>query len=456
MRIARSLRLRLLAFAVVVVTAAMALTGLGLTALFTRHLERRIGQELDTHLLQLIGAVRFDTEGRMSLMREPADPRFARVLGGLYWQVEDRADGQFIASRSLWNERLALPAGSSPRGGVEINRITGPRASILIVHERTIVIAVHGADRLIRVSAAIDRAEIEPLLAGFKRDLMLALGILGTALLAGVAIQIRAGLKPLSTVRSALGEIRSGAATRLASDVPEEVAPLVEEINALLAAQERELGRARDRAADLAHGLRTPLTALAGDVRRLRDRGEADVARDISDIVQSMSRHVDRELARARIRHGGPGAATPLARTVDDLIRTLERTPDGERVRFENAVPTDMKVTIDPQDLNEILGNLMENAARHGRSRVCVRATAQKDAQSISVEDDGPGLQDPEKATAALRGVKLDINGPGAGLGLAIVQDIVSAYNAELKLGAAELGGLAAEIRIPLAPAAHR
>ncbi|MFC0220372.1 sensor histidine kinase [Pseudochelatococcus lubricantis] len=456
MQIARSLRLRLLAFAVVVLAATMVLTGLGLTALFTRHLERRVGQELDTHLRQLIGAVRFDAEGRMSLMREPADPRFMRVLGGLYWQVEDRTDNQFIASRSLWNEMLALPVEPSPQGGVEVSRITGPRNSILIVHERAIVIAVQGVDRLIRVSVAIDRAEIEPLLAGFARDLVVALGILSTVLLAGFAIQIRAGLKPLYTVRNALGDIRSGAATRLATDVPEEVAPLVEEINALLAAQERELGRARDRAADLAHGLRTPLTALAGDVRRLHDRGEVSIARDISEIVQSMSRHVDRELARARIRHGGPGAATPLARTVDDLIRTLERTPDGERVRFENTVPTEMKVTIDPQDLNEMLGNLMENAARHAQSRVRISAATGKDAQSISVEDDGPGLQDPERATAALRGVKLDINGPGAGLGLAIVQDIANAYNAELKLGSAEPGGLAAEIWIPLTHAARR
>ncbi|MFD2252565.1 signal transduction histidine kinase [Pseudochelatococcus lubricantis] len=456
MQIARSLRLRLLAFAVVVLAATMVLTGLGLTALFTRHLERRVGQELDTHLRQLIGAVRFDAEGRMSLMREPADPRFMRVLGGLYWQVEDRTDDQFIASRSLWNEMLALPVEPSPQGGVEVSRITGPRNSILIVHERAIVIAVQGVDRLIRVSVAIDRAEIEPLLAGFARDLVVALGILSTVLLAGFAIQIRAGLKPLYTVRNALGDIRSGAATRLATDVPEEVAPLVEEINALLAAQERELGRARDRAADLAHGLRTPLTALAGDVRRLHDRGEVSIARDISEIVQSMSRHVDRELARARIRHGGPGAATPLARTVDDLIRTLERTPDGERVRFENTVPTEMKVTIDPQDLNEMLGNLMENAARHAQSRVRISAATGKDAQSISVEDDGPGLQDPERATAALRGVKLDINGPGAGLGLAIVQDIANAYNAELKLGSAEPGGLAAEIWIPLTHAARR
>ncbi len=432
----------------------MVVTGLGLAALFTRHVERRIGQELDTHLRQLIGAVRFNAEGQLSLMREPADPRFARVLGGLYWQVEDRTGGQFLTSRSLWNETLALPADSSLQGGVEISHIAGPRASTLLVHERTIVIAVHGADRLIRIGVAIDGTEIDPLRAGFTRDLVLALGILGTVLLIGFAIQIRAGLRPLHTVRNALGEIRSGAARRLATDVPEEVAPLVEEINALLAAQEQELGRARDRAADLAHGLRTPLTALAADVRRLRGRGEADIARDISEIVQNMGRHVDRELARARTRHGGPAAATPLARAVDDLVRTLERTPDGERVRFENAVPADMKVPVDPQDLHEMLGNLMENAARHARSRVRISATTGRDAHRMSVEDDGPGLQNFEKSTAALRGIKLDTNGPGAGLGLAIVQDIASAYNAELRLGSAELGGLAAEIWIPLAPGA--
>lgn len=451
MRMARSLRFRLLAFAVAVVVVAMVAAGLGLTALFARHLERRVGQELDTHLQQLVGAIRFDAQGRMSLEREPSDPRFMRVLGGLYWQVEDGAGGQRLSSRSLWNEALALPPGPVEAGAIRIHRIPGPDGAALLVHERAVIVAVQGADRLIRVSAAIDRGEIDLLRRGFARDLAPALGVLGVVLLVGFGVQIGAGLRPLDTVREALGRVRAGTASRLEADGPTEIAPLVAEVNSLLEAQEREIARARDRAADLAHGLKTPLTALASDVERLREKGETELADDIDDLAQRMSRHMDRELARARIRHGRAGARPLVARVAADIVRTLERTPDGQRVRFENAAPADMAVAVDPQDLAEMLGNLIENAARHAGSLVRVAAARQGGRDRIVVEDDGPGLKDPDRATAVLRGVRLDVSGAGAGLGLAIVQDIVAAYGGALKLEGSALGGLAAEIELPAA-----
>lgn len=451
MRMARSLRFRLFVFAVAVVAVAMVAAGLGLTALFARHLERRVGQELDTHLQQLVGAIRFDGAGRMSLEREPSDPRFTRVLGGLYWQVEDAAGGQRLSSRSLWNETLALPPGPVAPGAARVRRIPGPDGAALLVHERAVIVPVAQADRLVRVGVAIDRGEIDVLRRGFARDLAPALGVLGVVLLAGFAVQIGAGLRPLDTVRAALGRVRAGTARRLEADGPAEVAPLVAEVNSLLEAQEREIARARDRAADLAHGLKTPLTALAADIERLREKGETALARDIGELAQRMGRHMDRELARARIRHGRPSARPLVARVAADIVRTLERTPDGARVRFDNAAPPDMAVAVDPQDLAELLGNLIENAARHAGSLVRVTARRERGRDLLAVEDDGPGLADPDRARAVLRGVRLDVAGAGAGLGLAIVRDIADAYGGELRLERSSLGGLSAEVELPAA-----
>ena len=446
--VAGSLRLRLLALSAAVLVAAMVAAGFGLTALFTRHLERRVGQELDTHLQQLAGGLRIDADGVLSLAREPADPRFARVLGGLYWQVIDETSGRDLASRSLWNARLDLPSDMPPPGGVHAHDAPGPGGTSLLVHERRIVVPTPGGDHAIRLSVAIDRAEIDELKAGFARDLAPALAVLATVLLGGFAFQVGAGLRPLVAVRAALADVRAGRTRRHEVAVPAEVAPLVAEVNSLLDAQEREMAKARDRAADLAHGMKTPLTALAADVRKLRDRGEGAIADDIDDVAESMRRHVERELVRARIRHGRAPAATPVAESADAIVRVLARTPDGARVSFDLAGLGDLALRIDADDLKEVLGNLLDNAARNARSVVRVARLADAGRQGFSVEDDGAGLPAGAGSAVAGRGVRLDSSG-GAGLGLAIVDDIVTANGGELRLGPSALGGLAASVSLP-------
>ena len=228
--------------------------------------------------------------------------------------------------------------------------------------------------------------------------------------------------------------------------MPAEVRPLVEEVNALLDAQEREIERSRSRAADLAHGLKTPLAALAADAARLRDRGETALAQDIEAVGDAMSRHVDRELARARVRGAvrhRDSHSTALAPLVRSLVATLSRTPFGMRVTFEQHIADDAQVPLDRTDLAEVLGNLLENAARHAAQRVRIGADS---GASIVIEDDGPGISPAQWPRVLERGTRLDERGEGAGLGLAIVQDVLTAYGWRLDLAKSQLGGLKATI----------
>ncbi len=265
-------------------------------------------------------------------------------------------------------------------------------------------------------------------------------------LAAATSIQVGLGLRPLDALRRGVADVRSGQRKHLPVDVPAEVKPLVEEVNSLIDAQEGEIERSRSRAADLAHGLKTPLAALSADVALLRQRGEQDVAQAIEAVGETMSRHVDRELARARARGTARqrgGIATPLRPLVQSLTLTLARTPAAQRLKFETCITGEPSVPLDRTDLAEVLGNLLENAARHAKSRVriCADATANP---AISVEDDGAGIAPAERVRVLERGVRLDERGEGAGLGLAIVQDVLSAYGWQLVLTGSELGGLKA------------
>lgn len=451
MKPARSLRFRLFALAALVLAAALLVTGFSLSTLFTRHLERRVGQELDTHLNQLVGGLRINPDGQIGLMREPVDPRFQAVFGGLYWQIDDLSAGHQLRSRSLWDTSLDVPGDTILPGQSHIHDLAGPQNAKLLAHETLVLLAAPGDDHQVRLAVAVDRAEISDLAAGFSQDLAPVLAILGGVLLLGFLLQIGEGLKPVHRVMAGVSAIRSGASRRLeAGGVPREVAPLVEEVNALLDAQDQAISRARDRAANLAHGLKTPLSALATDVERLRANGQTEIADDIAELGNRMRRHMQRELARARLRHGRSQVRTQLAPIVDGIFRALKRTPAGEDIELHNTVEASLVVAVDPDDLNELIGNLAENAVRFARSRVTLATEFTGDTVVIRIGDDGPGLDPAGLASAMKPGQRLDQSELGAGLGLAIAGDIVESFGGRLDLGTSALGGLEAQISIPL------
>jgi len=448
----RSIRLRLLGYAAAVIIIAMVVTGIGLAALFERYAARRIGQELDTYLSQISGALRFDADGSPSLARHPSDPRFDKVFGGLYWQISEAGKDVVLRSRSLWDSELDLPEDNVAPGEMHSHGLPGPTGSEVLVHETAIVVSTGQGDVQMTIAVAIDTHELELLTAGFTGDMIPALGLLGLVLLIGFYVQISAGLRPMQALRREISAIRDGHEKRLVGPVPREVAPLVDEVNALLDLQEQDMTRARDRAADLAHGLKTPLTALASDVARLRAKGEHELADDIEELAARMRRHLDREMVRARYRHSRSVTPVALGPTIKALVRTLERTPDGKRMTYTATVPDDLSLTMDPDDLNDLFGNLLENATRHAVSQVRIGANRRGARALITIEDDGPGLSDDQIAKVTKRGQRLDTTGSGAGLGLAIVSEIVDANAGTISFARSPLGGLCVTCELAVAP----
>lgn len=236
MKLLQSMRFRLLLFSLVATLVTVAIAGAGIVALFGRHVERRVEQELDTYIDTLAGNLRVGANGRLSLAREPADARFLRPLSGFYWQVLDEKDGTMLRSVSLWDAELALPKDALDAGATHTHRTRAPDERDVILHERRVVLDSSSGERPVRISVAVNEADTEALKAGFGRDLLPGLALLAGLLLLAGWMQVGAGLKPLASIRSAIAAVREGRADHLSLSAPTEIAPLVAEVNNLLEA----------------------------------------------------------------------------------------------------------------------------------------------------------------------------------------------------------------------------
>lgn len=441
-----SIRFRLWLAATISVLVALGIAGAGLRYLFELHVERRVVGELTVDLNELIGATAFAGDGRLVVTPVLTDPRFANPLSGYYWQVEDIATGSLERSRSLWDAKLLLPDRSASGGLRTVEEFTGPGGELSIAVERTIIDA---GGRSFRAIVAEDHRTVELSVSEYVRDLAPALLMLAAVLMAAFFIQITIGLAPLQTLRVAVRNVIAQRTARLDVAAPSEVQPLADEINRLLEAQEKALARARSRATDLAHGLKTPLQVLSADIRALRKKGETELADEIEKSAGAIRRHVERELARARLAPGVSGKAScRVADVAAGVIAVVKRTPSGKQLSFKMTVPEDLTAPIDEGDLSEILGNLVENAARYAKSSVGIDASAAAGKVTVTVADDGPGIPDADRQSALSRGVQLDSKGGSNGLGLAIVSDIVEAYGGCLAMTNAD-PGLVVTISLP-------
>jgi signal transduction histidine kinase len=446
--IRRSLRLRLFIAALLCVAAALAVAGVLLTQLFERHVTRHYDGELQSFLRQLIAAVEIAPDGTISLNRQLEDARFGEPLSGLYWQIGEDKTGFLLGSRSLWDSHIPLPRDVVAPGAVDSHVLIGPKGAPVRVQERVVVFDQPGGSHALRMAVAMDMAEIDSARRAFAADLWPSMTVIGLLLLAATWIYIGIGLRPLDAIRKSLNDVRTGAARRLEGDFPAEVTPLVEEANALLTAQDESLAKARARATDLAHGLKTPLAVLQSDAERLRARGESEIADEMASLARQMGRHVQRELTRARMRGGETLSSTPLLPVVERLVASLRRTPAGHELAWSLAIPESLTVAADAEDLTEILGNLLDNACKWARHAIRVEASASGDRIRIHVLDDGAGVPEEALVSLAGRGVRLDQNVPGTGLGLAIARDIAQALEGALHLANRAEGGFSATVEL--------
>jgi signal transduction histidine kinase len=431
------------------ILVALGLAAFGLTALFERHVDRRTDAELTVYVNQLAANLTLSPAGELTVDRPPADPRFDEPLSGLYWQIDREPNGKILRSRSLWDTALTLPPEFSTDDLLHHHIVAGPGGEKLYLLQKRIELPARLGGAKIQIAVAWKLAEIQKSVRSFAVELVPFLLLIGLLLVAASWAQVSIGLRPLIALRKRLGAIRSGKERRLEAGFPSEVQPLAEEIDALLDEREKAIEKAKARAADLAHGLKTPLQVLYGEAERLRNKGETDIATDVSSLADTMRRHVDRELARARLAYASREATTNVKQVVDRVVGVVERTPEGQKLDWAIDVADDLRAPIEAEDLAEALGNLIENAARHARRTVSVSARSEAGNILIIVVDDGPGIAEEHRETVVARGQRLDTRSGGAGLGLAIVSDIVEARGGAFTLDEAN-PGLVVSLRFPL------
>lgn len=435
-----SLRLRLIAGAGVAIAVALVVAWFVMTWLFNGHVERQIKEELLVEARPLLADLRL-AQGVPVAGSEPADPRFAVPAGGMYWQVSTGAGA--IRSVSLWDSRLPRAA-TAPAGIWRARRADGPFGQRLLLMERAI--RLQPQEPPVIVQLGFDLAKLAPAQREFGREMALFMALLWTVLALAAWAQVSLGLRPLGRVRQEVEQLSRDASARLDGTYPRELAPLTTSIDALADAREADLVRARRRAADLAHGLKTPLAALAAQSARMREGGAAEIADGLDSSIAAMRAAIDGELARTRISLVHEGRSTVALPLIERIVAVIEQTEAGERIAFSLACAEDATLPLASDDAAELLGPLLENAARHARRLVHVAVESGDGALALVVGDDGPGLDTAQRGEAILRGARLDSGEEGHGLGLAIARELAEATRGELTLSRSSLGGL--EVRV--------
>lgn len=444
----RSLRVRLLLGAAIAIFLALAAAWVAMTLLFERHIERRIEADLIREGLQLAATVSIGVDGKPRLESEPGDGRFLEPASGLYWQVST-ARGS-LNSRSLWDQHLPSPIDADARKW-KSRSVDGPFDQQLLIVERIVKPERSGAGVLLQLGH--EQKSLHEASEEFGEELAVFLALLWMILAAAAWVQVELGLRPLRRIRDEVDTLKRNPRERMAAAHVTEIEPLTLAINELADARELDLSRARRRAADLAHGLKTPLAALSAQSRRAREAGATEAADGLDRAIAAATSAIEGELARSRaaaIRAAPSGDSTVALPVIESLVGVVERTEFGAKLVFEVNVPEDLRLPVASENLLEIAGALVENAAKFARRRVRITGDA-VGGGSLVVEDDGPGIGPEQVAEALMRGGRLDEAGSGHGLGLAIANDLVEATRGQITLLRSELGGLKVTVAWPSA-----
>ncbi len=457
----QSLTRRLIWLASTWILLALVIAALALTHAFQESALRRLGAMLNETIDEIVVAASRTPPGER--VEQIQDARTLRLLSGKYWQIlEVQPDGRLTPlarSTSLWNYDLNLPADLPQRlelglGDVITFNTDGPKdepkkPEPLRVAASMKTIPRH--DRPIIFLAALDRSEVDADTRQFATLTWIALLIMGAGLVSAVFIQVRFGLRPLFDLRNEIAAVRKGRAARIVHDYPLEIQPLAEQVNRLLDHNQEVVDRQRTHVGNLAHALKTPISVMLAEAGNEEGALPELVRRQTKVMQGQVDHHLRRARAAARAAHG-LGEKTPVPEVLDELAVMIEQVFRSKDVEIDWRAPDELAFLGERQDLQEILGNLIENAAKFSRRRVRVSAGASGLGQMVVVvEDDGPGLPADQRDEVMKRGARLDESAPGSGLGLSIVDDLTRAYGGRLTLNDSDMGGLKAVLELPAA-----
>jgi signal transduction histidine kinase len=460
-RRASSLATRLFVSATAWVVVILLITGIVLSSVYRAASERAFDRRLNLYLRTLVADVATPDDPPDHQMQSLGEPLFELPLSGWYWQVT-RTDGDkpdLRASRSLWDKKLPKleeQGNELTAAGIRIGYVDGPEGQTLRMVERPVDL---GADGKFLVMVAGDASEIFEETRAFDYYLGGTFAALSIVLVLTTIFQVRFGLAPLKRISDSIADIRSGRAERLEGEFPVEIAPLARETNALIDANREIVERARTHVGNLAHAIKTPLSVIVNEASARSGDAFAEKVLEQTDVMRDQVAH---HLERARIaaRLTIIGTVTEVTPVIEALRRTMEKIHRDRGIVIEVEADVAAKFRGERQDIEEMVGNLVDNACKWAEQRVFIEVLAERGATRgggmeggstlrIIVDDDGRGLSPDERATVSRRGARLDESKPGSGLGLSIVVDLAALYGGSLTLGTAPIGGLRAELVLP-------
>ena len=452
---ANSLALRLFLSATAWTVIILLITGFVLSGLYRQAVERAFDRRLGVYLKTLIADIASPEIPNDKVGQALGEPLFELPLSGWYWEVT-RVDGtktEHYASRSLWDsnlphlEDLRIETGTD---GLRRSYAQGPEDQRLRLVERVVDLGDEGK---FRVAVGGDAVEIDEEILSFDRALTVTFAVLAAVLLLTTMFQVRFGLAPLKRISESLAAIRAGTAEKLEGAFPVEIAPLARETNALLDSNREIVERARTHVGNLAHALKTPLSVMMNEAA---SRGDDQLAAKVTEQTRLMHDQVTRHLERARIaaRIAVVGTLTDVVPVVQALTRTMEKTHRDKNLAVHLDLPAEARFRGERQDIEEMVGNLVDNAFKWASGRVAIEVSLEQAEPGrrgvrVTVDDDGPGLTPVQREQVARRGLRLDESKPGSGLGLSIVVELAALYGGALNLGTAPIGGLRAELVLP-------
>jgi signal transduction histidine kinase len=448
---ANSLALRLVLSSAVIACTLLVAAGLLLGALFQQALERNFDQRLQAVMDGLLANVTLKADGTPELTDPIADTRFALAESGWYWQVEppEESDAVSLVSQSLLNMELDVP--DSVTGNVSRFYLRDRKAQQLRAIRQEF--KLFGSEKPYAFLVAGNFDELSSEVSSFRKVLYSILGLLGFGLLGATLFQVRFGLRPMQEMQQKLNDIRSGKAERLEGNFPTEMQPVAQELNLLIQSNKEIVDRSRMQVGNLAHALKTPISVLTNEAQANSSPLAFKLREQLDVMMTQVNLYLDR--ARRAARAQSIGVSCEVEPVLQALARTLQRINRDKQLEISVEAPKDLKFRGERQDLEEMVGNLMENATKWAMRQVKASAVilpASDDGRmwlAITIDDDGPGIPSEKRETALKRGQRLDESKPGSGLGLNIVSETAGMHGGSLELDTAPLGGLRATLRLP-------